>query len=220
MRIPWLNNSERLLKLLPCLLLIIGIALVFAPKLYAHALWPSLPASGKLVPKQNLVTWRSPDLKTVQASGSGKVPARFEVVNIGRSLVRILGADTSCGCATPTIPPTFLIPEAASVVDVRAASIQAGSKDVTIALRTDSLESPKVILRADEGVRGADGEAKILLISRFPATDLRIQEDANPASPFRIGRLQKRLQKRGHSDIQDYIRMSPFLGQLAGYLAW
>ena len=66
--------------------------------------------------------------------------------NVGGQPVRILAAESGCGCARPVVRPELVAPGQAAVVEVTAMTIPVGEKVVRINLRTDSPTKPEVAL--------------------------------------------------------------------------
>ena len=102
---------------------------------------------GKLVARQELMTWQSPVQKSFHPLGPNEAQGRFELENVGGSPVHILEVQTSCGCATPEVQPTTIAPGKTGTVVVRAVPLHIGERMVSITLNTDSPSSPKVVLQ-------------------------------------------------------------------------
>lgn len=121
-------------------LLLIGLGLV------AHRLfWP--PAPGRLVPKQELLSWQSPGEKPFRTLSVDEAQATFEVENVGGLPVRILEAQSSCGCASPVIQPTPIAPGEIRRIEIQAVPLQIGERMAGITLKTDSPISPEIVLK-------------------------------------------------------------------------
>ena len=102
---------------------------------------------GRLVPKVDLATWRSPLDEKIRSSFPEEAQASFEVVNSGGRPVNILEVQTSCGCAAATVEPTWVQAGRSSIVSVKATPLQIGERMVQITLKTDSPVRPLVHLR-------------------------------------------------------------------------
>ena len=122
------------------LIMVIGSALAWSPR-------SGPPSPGRLVPKEETLTWRTPVESTDRTQGPGEAQARFHIDNVGGSPVRIIAVETSCGCATPTVRPGVIPPGKTGTVEVRAAPLQVGEKVATFTLKTDSKSTPEVVLR-------------------------------------------------------------------------
>ena len=99
---------------------------------------------GRLVAEQDSVVWEGPSKRpaTVQ-----QATAKFVVRNVGGRPVRVVEVTSSCGCATPSVTPALIPPGETSIVAVEATPILVGEKVATIALKTDSPETPEVSLK-------------------------------------------------------------------------
>jgi hypothetical protein len=139
------NRGRRLPPILPSLLVGAGLLIIGAGFLAPRSTSKLLP--GKLVPKQNLLTWRSPIEKTFRTLAIDAAQATFELENIGGSPVRIVEAQSSCGCAIPELPETPIGPGEVRPFKVKAVPLQIGEHDASITLRTDSPASPEIVLR-------------------------------------------------------------------------
>ena len=153
-------------------LLIVGGSRLTAGYFGRHA------APGKLVPRQEVMIWRSPVEKEFRLLKPDEADATFVVENVGDTSVRILEVETSCGCAKPKIEPTTIAPGKSGTVEVQATPLQIGEKMVSITLHTDSTLSPTIILslriigsRLPPFMGQAKGE--LSFFGDDPATDLR-----------------------------------------------
>lgn len=107
----------------------------------------SRPAPGRLVAKEDTLTWRSPVNEKFGPVYLGDAQARFELQNVGGTPVRILRATSTCGCAAPVVEPDRIPPGGNGTVGVAAAPIQIGESLATITLQTDSPATPEVKLQ-------------------------------------------------------------------------
>jgi hypothetical protein len=94
-----------------------------------------------------MLTWRSPTEKPMRALSTDEARATFELENVGGTPVRILGVETSCGCATPEIGSKTIPPGKVGIVEVRATPLQIGERMAFITIQTDSPSSPNIVLR-------------------------------------------------------------------------
>jgi hypothetical protein len=94
-----------------------------------------------------LLTWRSPSGEKYRTLDIDAAQATFELENIGGSPVRIVEAQSSCGCAIPEIPATPIGPGEVLPFKVKAVPLQIGERDASIILRMDSPASPEIVLR-------------------------------------------------------------------------
>lgn len=131
----------------PVLLALTGVGLL----LVAAALsgWsddrPSLP--GKLLAKEELLTWRAPDEKGYRPLTLSDTRTTFDLRNVGGQPVRILEITSSCGCATPKMEPTTIPPGGTGTVEVQAIPLQVGERLAIVTLKTDSPATPEVVLQ-------------------------------------------------------------------------
>jgi hypothetical protein len=102
---------------------------------------------GKIIPKEDLLTWRSPSGEKGASLSMEDTKTIFEIRNDGGRPVRILEWSTSCGCATPRIEPTTILPQGVGIVEVQTVPFPTGEKTATITLRTDSPITPEVKLQ-------------------------------------------------------------------------
>lgn len=102
---------------------------------------------GKLVTREDLLTWQGPSEALGRTQSLGEANAKFEVENVGGAPVRILGVETTCGCATPKIQPSIIAPGGTGTVEVQAVPLQIGEKTVSVTLKTDSPTTPELVLR-------------------------------------------------------------------------
>ena len=79
-------------------------------------------------------------------SGDARATGRFELVNLGNEAVRILGVETSCGCAVPTVEPRVVAPGQYAIVSVSASVVPFAQRDVRIAVQTSSIAKPNLTL--------------------------------------------------------------------------
>lgn len=70
----------------------------------------------------------------------------FRLVNQGDSPVRILSAESGCGCAEPRLSRSIVEPGGSTTVRVLAIGVGTGEKTVTLRFRTDSSIRPEVVV--------------------------------------------------------------------------
>ena len=139
------ESSPRQTHLVPVIFIGMGILLIASTagsRLYIAR--PVLP--GKLVVKEGLLTWRSPEDGTFRPLSVEETKTTFELHNVGGQAVRILEYTTSCGCATPRVQPTTIPAGRRGIVEVQSTAFPTGEKMATVKLRTDSEASPEVVL--------------------------------------------------------------------------
>jgi Protein of unknown function (DUF1573) len=90
---------------------------------------------GVLVPKSGVAVWEGTE---ISAPASARAEARFELLNEGDEPVRIVGTESGCGCATPTVDRDFVMPGAAAMVLVSASITPLARREIPIRILTDS----------------------------------------------------------------------------------
>lgn len=101
-------------------------------------------APGRLVADPEEILFQgSPDNTPVARHAVGD----FAIKNVGGRPVKILAAQSSCGCAEPRVSPSVIPPGGSGTVSVQALSLPIGEKVATITLQTDAEASPELVLR-------------------------------------------------------------------------
>ena len=89
---------------------------------------------GVLVPKSGVAVWEGAEKG---APANARAEGRFELLNQGDEPVRVIGTESGCGCATPTVDRDLVMPGAAAVVSVSASVIPFAQRDIPIKIHTD-----------------------------------------------------------------------------------
>ncbi len=103
-------------------------------------------ASGLLVPRQSELTWESPNADNPVVAEHAEL--HFLLDNPGRSPVKVLGIDTTCGCAEPVADPSDVKPGGMTKIIVKAVIPVVGTRVVPFVVHTDSPVKPDVHLTA------------------------------------------------------------------------
>lgn len=127
----------------------VGVAALLAATLAVPLGIPLLTTRepGRLVCHEPALEWHCPDPSIPYDPTSEAPEVTYHLRNDGDHPVRILKVESSCGCSVPRVEPATIPPGGRARVDVDAKAIQIGYQDATIALLTDSSESPRVDLR-------------------------------------------------------------------------
>lgn len=101
-------------------------------------------ADGVLTPREDILIWRGSPVNLDRSSTQGAT--RFELINQGGKPVRILSVESGCGCAKPLVNVDVVAPGMVATVDVVAAPLSFGQKDVPITIHTSSTTKPNIKL--------------------------------------------------------------------------
>ncbi len=103
-------------------------------------------SSGLLVPRQSTLTWESPNADGPVVAEHAEL--HFLLDNPGRSRVKVLGIDTSCGCVKPVADPPDVKPGGTTKIVLKATTPSTGTRAMTLVVHTDSQVKPDVRLTA------------------------------------------------------------------------
>jgi len=101
---------------------------------------------GRLVPRQTMMTWKSPTASG--PFGSERAELSFVLDNVGGQAVRIQNVQTDCSCMKPVADPLVVQPGGVTKIVVKAMTPVSGRSDVPILIHTDSQTSPEIRLTA------------------------------------------------------------------------
>lgn len=82
----------------------------------------------------------------------------FSLVNNSSTVIHILDVKSSCGCAAPKLPSSYVLPGQRIQLSVDAIRPAAGANSATVTLLTDSRITPVVKMTSTMAAKGDGGE--------------------------------------------------------------
>lgn len=108
----------------------------------------------------------------------------FSLVNNSSTVIHILDVKSSCGCAAPKLPSSYVLPGQRIQLSVDAIRPAAGANSATVTLLTDSRITPVVKMTSTMAAKGDGGASVFEVEPRRIVLERRIGNDS--PSPVQI----------------------------------